>query len=127
MEEGPTPAEAVLDIIGGKWKLRILGRLASGPTRFNQLHRDIPAVTPRVLARALRELETDDMVARTVHPETPIRVEYALTDRGNSLEPLLHHLTRWGEQHAPRGRAQSCPGLAVGSPATLAASSSRRS
>lgn len=92
------PVEAALDVIGNKWKGIILYHLLSGVKRFNELKRLIPGVSQRVLTLQLRELENDKVVIRTVYPQVPPKVEYALSDLGSSLEPILIALREWGEQ-----------------------------
>lgn len=94
------PMEATLDLIGGKWKGVILYRLHESTRRFNELNRLLPKITPRVLTRQLRELEADGFVHRTVYAEVPPRVEYRLTERGESLVPILLALMDWGRRHA---------------------------
>jgi DNA-binding HxlR family transcriptional regulator len=93
------PMEVALDIVGGKWKGVILFRLIDGPVRFNTLHRAICRITARSLTQALRELEADGMVTRTIHPEIPPRVEYTLTARSRALVPILAALVAWSEDH----------------------------
>ena len=93
------PVEACLEVIGGKWKGVILFHLLGGTRRFNELRRLMPAVTQRMLTRQLRELESDQIVERTVFPEVPPRVEYSLTDFGKTLEPILRMLQQWGTQY----------------------------
>ncbi|MFH8612528.1 winged helix-turn-helix transcriptional regulator [Streptomyces sp. NPDC018029] len=88
--------EVVLSVIGGKWKLLILRYLLSGTHRFGELQRNMPTVTHRMLARQLRELEDDGLVSRTVYPEVPPRVEYSLTEAGESLRETIDLLERWG-------------------------------
>lgn len=99
------PTELALEIVGGKWKLVILEHLTGSVRRFSELQRAMPAITARMLTRQLRELEADELVARTVYPQVPPKVEYCLTDTGASLEPLLAQLRAWGEdyrrQHIP--------------------------
>ena len=90
------PIEAVLDVIGGKWKAVILYHLQGDTRRFNELRRLVPGVTQRMLTRQLRELETDGIVARKVYPEVPPKVEYSLTEMGRSLEPVLRSIQGWG-------------------------------
>jgi DNA-binding HxlR family transcriptional regulator len=90
------PVEATLDVIGGKWKCVILFHLLSGTRRFNELRRLMPEVTQRMLTRQLRELESDQIIERTVYPEVPPKVEYSLTDFGRTLEPILKMLQQWG-------------------------------
>lgn len=95
------PVEVVLDLIGGKWKSMILFHVATETRRFNQLRRLLPAVTQRILTQQLRELERDGLVSRTVYPEVPPRVEYAITPLGASLGPILGSLKAWAETHVP--------------------------
>ena len=89
-----------LDVIGGKWKSVALYYLLKGPLRFNQLRRLMPSVTQRMLTLQLRELERDGLLRRTVYPVVPPHVEYALTEKGRTLEPLLIMLRDWGWRHA---------------------------
>jgi DNA-binding HxlR family transcriptional regulator len=89
--------EVALELIGGKWKGIILYRLLGGQLRFNQLQRILPNVTQRMLTKQLRELEQDGLVQRTVYPQVPPRVEYNLTERSQSLAPLLMQLKNWGD------------------------------
>lgn len=90
--------EAALDVIGGKWKGVILFHLLDGTKRFNELRRLVPSVTLRMLTLQLRELENDKVIARTVYPQVPPKVEYALTEFGLSLKPILLGLRAWGQQ-----------------------------
>ncbi len=90
------PVEVTLDVIGGKWKGVILYHLLEGPQRFGALHRLLPDVTPRMLTLQLRELEADGVVTRTVYAEVPPRVDYRLTDFGESLRPIILLLREWG-------------------------------
>ncbi|MFD1705016.1 winged helix-turn-helix transcriptional regulator [Methylopila henanensis] len=92
--------EATLQFIDGKWKGVILYHLLSGTLRFNEIRRRLPSVTPRMLTTQLRELESDGFVARKVFPEVPPKVEYSLTERGRSLEPVVMALKAWGDAHA---------------------------
>ncbi len=96
------PTELAMEVIGGKWKLVILEHLSSGVWRFGELQRALPVITARMLTRQLRELETDELVLRTVYPEVPPKVEYSLTDCGRSLEPVLAQLRAWGEEYRRR-------------------------
>lgn len=88
-----------LEVIGGRWKAVILFHLLNGTRRFSELQRDLGAVTQRVLTLQLRELEADGIVTRTVYAEVPPRVDYRLTDFGQSLRPVLLSLRDWGERH----------------------------
>jgi DNA-binding HxlR family transcriptional regulator len=99
-KEPGCPAEAAIDLMGGRWKAVILYWLREGPTRFGELHRLIPKATQQMLTQQLRQLETDGLVHREIFKEVPPRVEYSLTPRGDSLSPILDALCKWGETHA---------------------------
>jgi DNA-binding HxlR family transcriptional regulator len=103
------PVEAALDIMGGKWKGAILFRLADGPVRFNTLQRLLCRITARSLTQQLREMERDGLVHRTIHPEVPPRVDYALTAMGQSLVPIIARLHAWSEEHILRRPVQMAP------------------
>lgn len=102
-EESPwTPASAAaavneaLALLEGRWKFLILFQLfGGGVKRFSELERAIPGVSQKMLAQQLRQLESDGIVHRTVHPEVPPKVEYRLTDWGQSLCPVLDALLKW--------------------------------
>jgi DNA-binding HxlR family transcriptional regulator len=96
------PTELAMEILGGKWKLVVLEHLRGGVRRFGELQRLLPAITPRMLTRQLRELETDGIVHRHVYPVVPPKVEYSLTDLGRRLGPLLTELRAWGERYRAR-------------------------
>ena len=93
-------AELALKVIQGRWKLLILRELVDGVRRFSDLQRALDGVSQKVLTAQLRDLETDGVVHRTVYPEVPPRVEYALTDLGVALLPVLDGLHAWGERQA---------------------------
>lgn len=91
------PVEVTVKLIGGKWKLIILYQLAThGIKRFNELRRIFPDITQRTLTRQLRELEDDGIVNRKIYSEIPPKVEYSLSETGESLIPLLLQLRDWG-------------------------------
>lgn len=90
------PVEVAVAVLGGAWKLTIVKQLVVRPHRFGELRRAVGPVTPRVLTRQLRELETDGIISRTVFAEVPPRVEYALTDLGKTLHPAVSWLDEWG-------------------------------
>jgi len=91
------PVEATLDVIGGKWKGVILFLLTGGKMRFSDLQRRLEKVTQRTLTNQLRQLEKDGLIAREVFAVVPPKVEYQLTELGQSLLPLLLDMKRWGE------------------------------
>ena len=93
------PVEAALERIGGKWKGIALYHLLEGPKRYTELKRDVGGVTQRMLTKQLRELEADGLVHREVFPVVPPHVEYSLTERGRTLEPILLALRDWGESY----------------------------
>lgn len=88
--------EVAVAVLGGAWKLTIVKHLTDRPYRFGELRRAVGPVTPRVLTRQLRELEADGIISRTVFAEVPPRVEYALTDLGETLRPAVEWLDDWG-------------------------------
>ena len=85
----------LLSRIGDKWSVLIVATLAEGPRRFNELRREIPSVSQRMLTLTLRNLERDGLVSRAVTPTIPPRVDYALTDLGHSLQKPITALTQW--------------------------------
>jgi DNA-binding HxlR family transcriptional regulator len=96
------PASDALHVLSGRWKLHILLALTFADRRFGQLCKDIPGITPKTLSKELRELELNELVSRRVYDTVPISVEYALTDYGRSLKPVLVALRDWGLQHRER-------------------------
>ena len=91
-----------ITLIGGRWKLSILGRLVAGTLRYNQIKKTLPAISERILILQLRELETDGLITRVIYPEVPPKVEYMLTPLGLSLKPVLKLLSQWGEANRPK-------------------------
>lgn len=83
------PAEVTLDFLAGKWRPMIIYWLLQGPMRFNELQRRLGAVSHRTLSKTLKEMEADALVIRRDYGEIPPRVDYSLTPRGRSLEPIL--------------------------------------
>ncbi|MEM6669240.1 MAG: helix-turn-helix domain-containing protein [Pseudomonadota bacterium] len=94
------PVEAALELISGKWKGLALYHLADGVKRFTELKRLVGGVTQRTLTKQLRELEADGLVSRKVYPVVPPKVEYALTEKGEALIPVLIALRNWGAAYA---------------------------
>ncbi len=88
--------QRAMDAIGGKWKLPILCSLtANGASRYNDLLRNVRGISNTMLSKTLRELEESGLVRRTEYLEVPVRVEYAITERAASLQPILLQLIRW--------------------------------
>ena len=97
---GRCPSEETLAIIDGKWSIKILTHLMYGDTlRFGELRKIIPDVTQRILTHKLRELESRGVIERTVYPIVPPKVEYKLTELGQSLKPVLDALSEWSLKH----------------------------
>mgnify|MGYP002801332059 FL=1 len=104
-EEMPAcPVATTVALIGSKWKLLILRNLMARPWRFNKLKKDLNGVSQKVLTDSLRSLEEDGIVTRTVYPEVPPRVEYALSDLGESMRPIIDVMQRWGLEYQARMR-----------------------
>jgi DNA-binding HxlR family transcriptional regulator len=92
--------ELTLSIISGKWKLPIMWHLGKeGTKRYGELKSLIPGITQRMLVSQLRELEEDLIVQRKVYPVVPPKVEYSLTDKGESLMPILESMYEWGKSY----------------------------
>ena len=107
-------AEISIAVLGGAWKPTILSLLGDhGVLRFGELGRLLHNPTSRVLTRQLRELEEDGLIIRTVYREVPPKVEYRLSELGESAAPLLAELTRWGTQYAGLHRARAAEPEAV--------------
>ena len=91
-----------LDILGGKWKIAIIGALRFGNRRFKELQREVTGITAKMLSKELKELEMNELVNRTVFDSKPVAVEYELTPYGKSLEDVLDALMQWGLHHRKR-------------------------
>jgi DNA-binding HxlR family transcriptional regulator len=100
---GQCGMERALDLIANKWTAPIIALLHAdpGPVRFRELQRRLGKVTQKELTKHLRQLERSGLVARTIHPEVPPRVEYALTALGRTLVPPLQGLAMWAERYGP--------------------------
>ncbi len=88
-----------VQIIGNKWKLLIIRNLLSRSWRFNELRKSLDGVSQKVLTDSLRQLESDGIILRTVYPEVPPRVEYSLTELGESMRPILSAMENWGKSY----------------------------
>jgi DNA-binding HxlR family transcriptional regulator len=97
--EADCPTRRILDRIGDRWTVLIIGALGDGDARFSELRRRVKGISQKMLTQTLRGLERDGLLLRTVYPEVPVRVEYALTNAGRTLlEPLLA-LQEWAVEH----------------------------
>lgn len=85
--------------IGGRWKILIIDKLAGNKLRFNELKKELPYITERMLTLQLRALEKDNLVKRTVYAEIPPRVEYELTDMALEFIPIFRQLSKWGGKY----------------------------
>lgn len=90
------PIDAVLGVIGGKYKTIILYHLLKKTLRYNELQRIMPQATPKMLTQQLRELESDGLISRKVYPVVPPKTEYSITEYGKTLEPILDSMYEWG-------------------------------
>lgn len=96
------PSRVLLDLLANKWSALAIGLLERGPARFSVLQSRMEGVSPKMLTRTLRRLESAQLVTRTIYPEVPPRVEYALTDLGVSASIPLRLMCNWAEEHVDR-------------------------
>jgi DNA-binding HxlR family transcriptional regulator len=90
--------EAAFELLGKRWTGLIIRALLSGPKRFKDISEIIPNMSDRMLAERFKELEAAGILVRHVYPETPVRIEYELTEKGKALEPVMDALQRWADQ-----------------------------
>lgn len=90
------PVATTVQLIGSKWKLLIMRNLLARPWRFNELQKNLEGISQKVLTDSLRSMEADGIVTRTVYPEVPPRVEYALNELGESMRPIINSMEQWG-------------------------------
>lgn len=90
------PVATTVQLIGNKWKLLIMRNLLVRPWRFNELQKNLDGISQKVLTDSLRSMESDGIITRTVYPEVPPRVEYALSELGESMRPILESMEQWG-------------------------------
>ena len=93
------PVATTVQLIGSKWKLLIISNLLERPWRFNELKKNLEGISQKVLTDSLRAMEEDGIITRTVYPEVPPRVEYALSDLGESMRPILTAMQEWGDNY----------------------------
>ena len=91
-----TPPVSSGQLIGSKWKLLIIRNLRMRPWRFNELQKNLEGISQKVLRDSLRALEADGLITRTVYAEVPPRVEYALSELGETMRPILDAMEQWG-------------------------------
>lgn len=99
-EEMPVcPVATTVSLIGSKWKLLILRNLLARPWRFNELKKNLEGISQKVLTDSLRSMEKDGLITRTVYAEVPPRVEYALSELGESMRPIIRAMEEWGIEY----------------------------
>lgn len=99
-EEMPAcPVATTVQLIGSKWKLLIMRNLLQRSWRFNELQKSLEGISQKVLTDSLRSMEADGIITRTVYPEVPPRVEYALSDLGESMRPIMNAMAAWGKDY----------------------------
>jgi DNA-binding HxlR family transcriptional regulator len=89
--------EAAFELLGKRWTGLIIEVLTDGPKRFKDLSDTISGVSDRVLVERLKELEESGIISRSVYPETPVRIEYALTSKGTAMKPIMKEMQKWGD------------------------------
>lgn len=93
------PVATTVSLIGSKWKLLIIRNLLVRPWRFNELQKNLEGISQKVLTDSLRSMESDGIITRTVYPEVPPRVEYALSELGESMRPIIKSMEKWGLEY----------------------------
>lgn len=108
-DDDTCPVLRTAEVVCGKWTLLLVRDLADGRTRFCELERSLQGISPRTLSLRLRGLEEEGIVARVTHPDVPPRVEYALTEKGRALLPIIDGMRAFGD----RWLARECAGAAA--------------
>ncbi|HOH88319.1 helix-turn-helix domain-containing protein [Ruminococcus sp.] len=98
------PVATTVQLIGNKWKLLILRNLLARPWRFNELRKSLDGISQKVLTESLRSMESDGIIVRTVYAEVPPRVEYSLSELGETLRPILDAMQAWGQDYKDSSR-----------------------
>ena len=93
------PVATTVNLIGSKWKLLIMRNLLQRPLRFNELQKSLEGISQKVLTDSLRSMERDGIINRTVYPEVPPRVEYSLSEIGESMRSIINAMQEWGENY----------------------------
>ncbi len=109
MFDSECPVCRTAEVISGKWTLLIIRDLADSPFRFCELERSLSGISPRTLSLRLRALEEQGIVERQTFPEVPPRVEYALTDKGTALVPLIEDMRSYGRRWLPAAEREAEP------------------
>lgn len=93
------PVATTVQLIGNKWKLLIIRNLQTRPWRFNELQKNLDGISQKVLTDSLRSMEADGLIIRTVYAEVPPRVEYSLSELGETMRPILDAMAAWGNSY----------------------------
>ncbi|HIT86953.1 MAG TPA: helix-turn-helix transcriptional regulator [Candidatus Coprocola pullicola] len=105
-EELPVcPVAITVQMVGSKWKLLILRNLLARPWRFNELRKNLEGISQKVLTDSLRSMEDDGIITRTVYPEVPPRVEYSLSELGESMRPIIKAMEQWGMDYKAQNQS----------------------
>lgn len=93
------PVATTVGLIDSKWKLLLLRDLLSGTQRYSDFQKSLPEISQKVLTQSLKSMVEDNLVIRTAYPEVPPRVEYSLSELGNSLRPIIKAMELWGKEY----------------------------
>lgn len=101
------PVATTVQLLGSKWKILILRNLLARPWRFNELKRDLEGISQKVLTDSLRSMEEDGLITRSVYPEVPPHVEYAMSELGESMRPIIDSMAEFGLKYKEWNRRKS--------------------
>ena len=101
------PVATTVQLIGNKWKLLILRNLRMRPWRFNELQKSLKRISQKLLTESLRSMEADGIIVRTIYAEVPPRVEYSLSELGETMRPILDAMEKWGNDYKASLKATS--------------------
>lgn len=96
-----------MEVLSGKWKIRIIGELVFGKKRFGELNANIEGIAAKMLSKELQDLETNQLITRSVLDTKPVTVEYTLTEYGRTLTPIINTMAEWGVEHRKKIRSQA--------------------
>jgi DNA-binding HxlR family transcriptional regulator len=88
-----------LYVLNGKWKIPLILSLVQTPKRFSEIQKEVTGISPKILAKELKDLELNDFIKRNVYPTTPVTIIYEATDYSRTLKSVIRELSSWGEQH----------------------------